>query len=156
MLERAIFLDPNFADAYAAMAYGRMWYMGDSLSREQILEKVEPLLKKALQLDNNSILAHSALAELKMWYYWDLESVEKDFQIVKELNPSNTEALDGFIQYLWAVGRNNEAYRICKANFEQDEISVDKWIIMALAYDYIGEQKKAVETMESALRLFYS
>jgi tetratricopeptide (TPR) repeat protein len=154
ILERAVFLDPGFADAYATMAFWRMWYMRDSLSREQILQKVKPLLDKALQLDNNSIVAHNALAELNMFYYWDLESVEKDFQIVRQLNPSNSEALDGFAQYLWATGRNNEAFKICKANFEQDEISMEKWVMMALAYQFIGDHEKAFQTIESALRLF--
>ncbi len=154
MLERAVSLDPGFADAYAALAYWRMWYMGDSLSREQILEKAEPLLNKALQLDNNSMMAHNAKAELKLWYYWDLEAVEKELQIVRQLNPSNTDVFYGFTQYLWVVGRSQEAYTICKDNFEENKTSPNAWIMMALAYNDLGEQEKELETIESALRLF--
>jgi TolB-like protein/Tfp pilus assembly protein PilF len=154
MLERAVSLDPGFADAYAEMAFSRMWYMGDSLSREQILEQVEPLLRKALQLNFNSIVAHNTLAEIRFWYYWDLETVEKEYQIVRQLNPSNSDALFGFKYYLWRVGKAQEAYTICKDNFEQNKTTGYSWIFMANAFSEIGEKEKTLETIETALRIF--
>jgi TolB-like protein/Tfp pilus assembly protein PilF len=154
MLEKAVSLDPGFADAYAEMAFARMWYMGDTLSREQILEKVEPLLSKALQLNFNSIVAHNTLAEMRFWYYWDLETVEKEYQIVRQLNPSNSGAIFGFKYYLWRVGKAQEAYTICKDNFEQNKTTGYSWIFMANAYTEIGEKGKALETIETALRIF--
>jgi TolB-like protein/Tfp pilus assembly protein PilF len=154
MLEKAVSLDPGFADAYAEMAFARMWYMGDTLSREQILEKVEPLLSKALQLNFNSIVAHNTLAEIRFWYYWDLETVEKEYQIVRQLNPSNSGALFGFKYYLWRVGKAQEAYTICKDNFEQNKTTGYSWIFMANAFSAIGEKEKTLETIETALRIF--
>jgi TolB-like protein len=154
LLQNAVSLDPGFADAYAEMAFVRMWYMGDTLSREQILAKVEPLLFKAMELDDNSIMAHSTLAEVKMWYYWDLESVEKELQIVRQLNPSNTGILSRFYNYLWRVGKAQEVYAICKNNFEQNKTTAYSWIFMAGAYSNIGEKEEAIKTLETALRLF--
>lgn len=154
LLQNAVSLDPGFADAYAEMAFERMWYMGDTLSREQILVKVEPLLFNAMELDNNSIMAHSTLAEVKMWYYWDLETVEKELQIVRQLNPSNTDVLSRFYIYLWRVGKAQEAYTICKDNFEQNKTTAYSWIFMAIVYSNIGKKEEALETIETALRLF--
>ena len=56
-LERAIFLDPAYSDAYAQLAY--YWlheggYRG-KISRDQVVEKAEPLVNKALELNNNSL-----------------------------------------------------------------------------------------------------
>ena len=153
MLTRAVSLDPRFADAYAEMAFERMWYFDDSLTREQILEKVEPLVYKALELDNNSILAHRTLGILRLAYYWDLKSVEKEMQIIRKLNPSNDRRF-GFVEYFWDVGKDQEAYTICKDNFEQNNTAAYDWIFMASAYSRIGEKKKASETMVTALRLF--
>ena len=62
-------------------------YEEEKFSREQVLEKTEPLLKKALQLDKNSVMAHTYLASVMLWYNWDFKSVEKEFQIVNQLNP---------------------------------------------------------------------
>jgi TolB-like protein len=153
MLTRAVSLDPGFADAYAEMAWERMWYFDDTLTREQILEKVEPLLNKALELDNNSILAHHTLADFRLHYYWDLKTVEKEMQIIRKLNPSKDPRSD-FLDYLWDVGKDQEAYTVCKDNFEENNSYAYAWIFMASAYSRIGEKKKAAETMETALRLF--
>jgi TolB-like protein len=153
MLSRAVALDPGFADAYAEMAWERMWYFDDTLTREQILEKVEPLVYKALELDNNSILAHRTLGNLRLTYYWDLKSVEKEIQIIRKLNPSNDGRIR-LVEYFWDVGKDQEAYTICKDNFEQNNTAAYDWIFMASAYSRIGEKKKASETMETALRLF--
>ena len=154
LLERAVILDPGFADAYALMAFWRMYYRDYSLSREQMLEKVEPLLNKALQLDKNSIPAHAANAEFRLWFYWDFETVEKEYQIFKQINPSNAGGYNNFVQYLWAVGRFREAYSLCEDDFNQNKSSPSAWVFMALAYYYIGEIEKSCETIETALRLF--
>jgi TolB-like protein/Tfp pilus assembly protein PilF len=153
MLTRAVSLDPGFADAYAQMAWDRMYYFDDSLTREQIVEKVEPLLNKALELDNNSILAHQALGEFRLRYYWDLKAVENEMQTIVKLNPSN-DRRSAFLGYLWDVGKYQEAYEICKDHFEQNNTTAYDWIFMASAYERIGEKQKASETMVTALRLF--
>jgi len=154
MLERAVALDPGFADAYALMAYIRMWYEDDSLSRDQMLEKIEPLINKALQLDNNSVLAHSVNGEFRLWFYWDFETVEKEYQICKQINPSNIEGYEYLIQYLFALGRYREAHILSEENFKQNKASVGNWIMMALSFDNIGENEKSCETIETALRIF--
>jgi len=154
MLEKAVVLDPDFADAYAKMALWRMFFRGDSINREQLVEKVEKLLNKALQLDKNSIKAHATLAEFRMWFYWDLKTVEKELQIFRQLSPSNTDNYDSFIQCLWNLERFNEAHKLCKDYFNRDQSSSDKWCFLALSYHYIGEPEKASETIETALRLF--
>lgn len=154
MLQKAVSLDPKFADAYAEMAFELMWHMENNLSREQILEKVEPLIKKSLNLDNNSIVAHHTLAEVKLWYYWDIKSVEQEMQIIRKLIPSNGDKRYSFLSYLWTVGRDKEAYSICKDNFEQNKTTPYDWIYMASAYTRIDENEKARETIMTALRLF--
>jgi TolB-like protein/AraC-like DNA-binding protein len=154
MLERAVSLDPGFADAYALMAYWRMWTEEDSLSREQMVEKVESLLNKALQLDKNSVMAHGANADFRLWFYWDFETVEKEYQIFRKISPSNTEGSFPFVQYLWVVGRFRDAYILCKDAFEQNKLSAEAWIFMAISYDNYGKQKVALETIETALRVF--
>ncbi len=155
-LERAIFLDPGYADAYAYMAERWVYrggYIGD-LSRQQVLDKAEPLLKEALMKDKNSILAHATLASLRLYYYWDFTSVEKEFRVFKELAPSNSQALYVFSDYLAASGNFEEAFSVTKNFFDQDKSSVLSWVYLALGYYFEGEQDKAMETNETALRLF--
>jgi Predicted integral membrane protein len=157
LLEKAIVLDPGFADAYAALAFFWLIQGNDlygKLSREQVLEKTEPLLKKALELDKNSVLAHTYLASIRLWYNWDFESVEKEFRIVNQLNPSSSDAYLEFVQYLIIIGKFDDALNVSKKSFNDYDITGDKYVTMALAYCYSGQQEKALETVETYSNIF--
>ena len=157
LLEKAIVLDPGFADAYASLAFYWIIQGNDlygKLNREQVLEKTEPLLKKALELDKNSVMAHSYLASVELWYKWDFESVEKEFQIVNQLNPSSSDAYLEFVQYLLVIGKFEEALSICKKSFIENDITGHKYVAMALAYCYSGQREKALETVDTYLNIF--
>src|SRR5664280_332223 len=157
LLEKAIELDPGFADAYATLAFFWLIQGNDlygKLSREQVIEKTEPLLKKALQLDNNSVIAHTYLASLRLWYNWNFDSVEKEFQIVNKLNPSSSEAYLEFVQYLLIIGKSEKALAMSKISFNDYDITGHKYVSMALAYCFSGQQEKALETVDSYLNIF--
>jgi TolB-like protein len=155
-LERAISLDPGYADAYAGLAI--YWAYegghGGSITREQVLEKAEPLLTKALALDKNSLLTHFAIATIRLYYYWDFESVKKEYIIVKQLGPTGDFPYSFFSDYLVASGEFEEAFNLTKKQFDLNKNSSGHWIAMALAFYYIGEDQKALETIETAQRLF--
>ncbi len=157
LLEKAIKLDPGFADAYATLAFFSLIQGNDlygKLSRGQVLEKTEPLLKKALELDKNSVMAHTYLASVMLWYNWDFESVEKEFKIVNKLNPSSSDAYLEFVQYLIIIGKFEDALDLCKKSFNDYDITGHKYVSMALAYCYSGQQEKALETVDTYLNIF--
>ncbi len=157
-LERAIFLDPGYADAYALLAY--YWLhrgaVDGNLEREQVLEKTKPLVEKSLQLDKNSIVAHTVLASLSLYYNWDFDSVQKEFQIINQLNPSNSDlqSTGFFSDYLLASGKYHEAFILTKNSFDRSNNSRDNVTQMALTYYYNNQPEKALETIETARKLF--
>jgi tetratricopeptide (TPR) repeat protein len=156
LLEKAIILDPGFAEAYARLAYcwiDRGMFDGD-LDREQVLKKAEPLIEKALQLDINSVFSHTIMATLRLWYYWDFVSVEKDYRTFMLIAPSNTDLHTWFTDYLLAAGRFEEALSITKLDFDQDKKNAYNWAYLALAYYFNENQKAAIETIRTARRLF--
>jgi tetratricopeptide (TPR) repeat protein len=124
------------------------------LNREQVLEKTEPLLKKALDLDKNSVMAHSYLASVRLWYNWDFESVEKEFRIVNQLNPSSSDAYLEFVQYLLIIGKFEDALTMSKKSFNDYDITGHKYVALALAYCYSGQREKALETVGTYLNIF--
>jgi TolB-like protein len=156
LLENALLLDPGFADAYAALAFSWLIKGNDlygKLTREQVLEKTQPLLKKALQLDKNSVLAHTYLASLNLWYKWDFDAVEKEFNIVKQLNPSNSEVFLEFAQYLIIIGKIEDALAVTKKSFDEGDITENKYVAMALAYCFNGEREKAEQTVQTYMNV---
>ncbi len=155
-LERAISLDPGYAVAFALLGdywLGRGGWDGD-LNREQVLEKAQPLIEKALQLDEKSILAHTAMAELSLYYNWDFDSVEKEFQIFIQLNPSNSDLVYFYSNYLLASGKFHKAHLFTENAFNQNTKSLGDFVEMALTYYYDNQPAKALETIETATQVF--
>jgi TolB-like protein len=154
-LERAISLDPGYADAYALLA-GYWVYSGGfagDKSRDQVLENAEPLLKKALQLDNNCLFAHYYIARLSLYYNWDFKTVEKEFQVFSQLNPSNPD-VGGFSDYLLASENYREALLLAEKAFNQNKSDGSNWVQLALSLYYNNQPDKALDTLEFARQLF--
>jgi TolB-like protein len=155
-LERAISLDTAYADAYALL--GDYWldrgaWSGD-LKRDEVLRNAQPLIEKALRLDKYSILAHTAMAELSLYYNWDFESVEKEFQIFNQLNPSNSDLIYFYSNYLLASGKFHEAHVFTENAFNQNTKSSGDFLEMALTSYYDNQPEKALETIETFAQVF--
>ena len=155
LLEKAISLDPDFADAYASLAG---WWMqkgghaGD-LGREQVLNKALPLLAKALELDGNSVAAHVFSAWISLWYNLDFAATEMEFQAVSRLIPSGTE-LNWFSEYLLASGQAMKAFDLSKKSFDADKNELYNWVMMSLTYYYNDQPEKALATIERTINLY--
>jgi tetratricopeptide (TPR) repeat protein len=102
------------------------------------------------------VLAHTYLASVCLWYKWDFDSVEREFNIVKQLNPSNSEAFLEFAQYLIITGKIEEALIMTKKSFNEGDITENKYVAMALAYCFSGDQEKALQTVQTYLNVIQS
>jgi TolB-like protein/AraC-like DNA-binding protein len=155
-LNKAIQLDPNFADAYGVLAYRYLWGLlltYDTISRQQILDKVEPLVNKAFQVDKNSIYTHITFIELQLFYYWDFKTVEAEYQYFSRMFPSNPDFYYLFTEYLIAAERFREAYYLNKDGFSENDFTESKWIFMALSAYFYGQLGEANATIDKALQV---
>jgi tetratricopeptide (TPR) repeat protein len=154
-LERAILLDPQFADAYAALAY--LWINrgghGGDLERDIVLKEATALIDKAQQIDNSSLLMHTVKATLSLYYKWDFLTVEKELRTFELLAPSNTDLISVFSDYLLATGNLKEALKLSDNAFKQNKSSFN-WVQISLAYYYNNERENAYETISTAWHLF--
>jgi len=154
-LERAIQLDPNFADAYALLSF--YWLTrgtsGGDVERDEVLRNATPLLEKSLELDPNSSMVHRASAAMKLWFLWDFKSLDKEFQILNQLAPSEF-GFNIFPDYLLATGRYKEALIYAK-KFNDQEIQTSLgWAFLSVAQYFNGENEAALKTLHTALRIF--
>lgn len=150
MLQKAISLDPDFAEAYVRLAFVYIWEGGHSgpLSREEVLENAEPLIEKALQLDRYSVGGHLALAHLKLYYYWDFKAVNKEYDLVKKLSPSNSNDLPWFTDFLLSQGKFQEAFFLQQEIFEHNRNNPHQLIQLALTASYIRDTIKTIEYLK--------
>ena len=157
LLEKAISLDPEFADAIASL--GGWWILrgshGGDLGRDEILRNAPSLLSKALEMDKNSILAHTYSAWLSLWYNFDFAATELEFQEASRLNPSSP-LLNWFPEYLMASGQFKKALDLSQKCFDTDKNDVVNWVHIALAYYHNGQKENALKIMETATNLYES
>src|SRR6202035_5796639 len=92
LFQRAIDLDPNYADAYAALggSHYEAVVSGWSQFREEELESAEALAKKALALDPATPRAYRVLADIDLFRKrYDLSLAQVDRAL--EINPSDAD-----------------------------------------------------------------
>ena len=108
--EQAIKLDPNFARAYARMAFA--YYAGGIRENTSAnAEKVKEIVNKALELDPNLSDAYVSRGFVSGVYDWDFRASEKDYLRAIELEPNNDTAHWLYALNLLNRGRVDEAMR---------------------------------------------
>jgi serine/threonine-protein kinase len=134
--ERAVELDPNFADAYATMA-SALILVGGARSPDEMAnfdQRARQGLKKALMLDPDLSEAHRALGDIKKSYDWDWIGAEAAYKHAVELNPSSAASQTSLGLFLVYMGQFDEGVERCEAAQQLDPFSLETNIWLAYAY----------------------
>jgi adenylate cyclase len=155
LLEKAITLDPEFADAYAELA----WYWlskggyGGDVESKIVAEKALPLLNKAIEINKSLADAHFNFACFYLWYKWDFQAAEREFNNFTELNPSTKERIVLIVDLMLATGRFSKALDLSEENLKNDQDNVGNWTGNALCYSFTNQAEKAIHQIETAIRM---
>jgi tetratricopeptide (TPR) repeat protein len=109
-LNQAIAKDPNYAQAYAGLAYAyillfdRAW-----ISPGEASPKVRSAAHRAIELDPTLAEPHAALAALKELAEWDWAGAEDEYRKAIGLNPNDATSHHWYALLLENLGRFNEA-----------------------------------------------
>jgi class 3 adenylate cyclase/TolB-like protein/Tfp pilus assembly protein PilF len=109
LFQHAIDLDPNYADAYAALAKVHYYAVisGWAQFREEELRQAEALALKALSLDPATTRAYNVLAQIELYRrHYDLALAQVDRAL--EINPSDAESYRNRGAFLMFAGRAAE------------------------------------------------
>ncbi len=110
MFEKAIELDPDYAKAYASLAWTHLndWQMSWRDSGTQSLGRAFELAQKAAALDPADPDAHQALGEIYLWQK-QFERAIAETERAVALNPNDAENIAGLADRLAWAGRPQEA-----------------------------------------------
>jgi TolB-like protein/class 3 adenylate cyclase/tetratricopeptide (TPR) repeat protein len=110
--ERAVELDPGFAEAWAALAATRslLGVLAFDLRSRSEFPKARKAAETALELDGRLGAAHATLGFVRLLYDWDFPGARSAFARAVQLSPNDPSALYGYVVYLTTVeGRREEA-----------------------------------------------
>jgi tetratricopeptide (TPR) repeat protein len=152
LFQRAIDLDPGYADAYAALggSYYEAVVSGWSEFSTEDLERAETLAQKALALDPTTTRAYRVLSMIDLYrkrYNLALAQIDRAF----EINPSDADnyAYRGSI-LVWA-GRAEEALPWLEGALRFDRANDLAAARLCMAYYLLRRYSEAVDACDRAL-----
>jgi serine/threonine-protein kinase len=152
--EAAIEKDPRYARAWAGIAdsYSVLGEYGN-IPRRELYPRVEAAVMKALEIDDQLAEVHTSFASLLMLGKWDWENSEKEFKLALELNPNYATACHWYAQWLWSMGRVEEAIEMVSRAAELDPVSQAIMKDKGLACYYGRQYNEALEMGRKTLEL---
>jgi len=152
--EDAVARQPDFAAAYAAMAYAQLQFLfGGPLSPRETIPKAEAAARKALQLDETLALAHRTLAAILEDFHWEWEEADKEFRRARELGANSAETQPAAIISLIRSGRFEEAMALTERARRLDPLSFNAHMNVAIAYRATGQYDRTIAAFRRALEI---
>ena len=143
--ERAIEIDPEFADAYSFLSY---WYVAAwnlmYPGFEDGLERALPLAEKAISLDPDSAIAYMRLG-WTLCFMRQFDQALSSFETARTLGPDISEVFAYYGMFLNYLGRAEEALELIETAYRLDPIAPTGWEVLA-GYSYweLGRYDEAV------------
>jgi eukaryotic-like serine/threonine-protein kinase len=124
--QRAIQLQPDYAEAYAGSSQARCLVGDFSFSaaerwREDSIARSAAM--KALELNPNLADAHMALAQVRYRLEWDWTGAEIEYRRAMALDPKVLDLSSSYMNLLFAMGRNREALDLAETVIARDPVS---------------------------------
>ena len=154
MFEKAVELDPSFAEAYAALSsvHSGMWWVGfDRTERRVAMAKAA--VDKALQLQPDLPEAHAALGIFYYWCRMDLDRALRELEIARKSMPNNEQICYGIGLVLRRQGKTEQSIASLTKAFELNPNSTEYAQQAALTYASAGNLKEALRYYDIAIRL---
>ena len=125
-LEQAVARDPNYALAYATIAYAYMDIglgVAGALPPEEAFRRARAAVARALEIDGGLAEAHAVQAHLKYACDFDWTGAEQELKRAIELNPNSGDAYDYYGLMLSALERYDEAIEMQRRAHELDPLA---------------------------------
>ncbi|MFQ5877009.1 MAG: protein kinase [Acidobacteriota bacterium] len=153
--QQAIEIDPTYALAYAGVAdcyaVGNGSYLG--LPPGEARPRSMAAARRALELDSSLAEAHTTLADSLFYYQWDWEGAEREFRRAIELDPDYATAHQWYSEFLFALGRTEEALAEARRAGELDPFSLIANATAGWGYYLVRRYDEAADRLRRVIRL---
>jgi TolB-like protein/Flp pilus assembly protein TadD len=154
MYEKAIELDPDFAQAYAGLSsvHSGMWWCGFDRTQQRV-SLAKAAAEKARQLQPDLPGTHQALG---LYYYWclmDLDRAQTELEEAQRLMPNNAISAWALGLILRRKGKLEQSIVYLTKAYEINPTSTEYASQAALTYASVGNFKEALRYYDAAIRL---
>ena len=148
-LRRATELDPDYALAWAALAYAQaVEAFTGWIERAEGFSRVRWAAERALALEPDLAEGHVSLANVRMHHDWDWGGADASSRRALELAPGNAEVVLATAWTVGSLGRLEESITLCRRAIALDPLN-------ALGHRYLGNfllYAGLLEQAEAALK----
>jgi DNA-binding winged helix-turn-helix (wHTH) protein/TolB-like protein/Flp pilus assembly protein TadD len=152
--QRAIDLDPTYAQAYAGLAEAHHSLpINSDVPPKDAFPQAKAAASKALEIDESLANVHASLSMMKCWHDWDWTGSELEAKRAIALNPNLAEAHRAYALLLSTLGRHQEAIREGARAKELDPLSPIMRTLESLFLYFDGRNDEAREKLTKTLEL---
>ena len=153
--QRAVDLDPGFAQAWGAMAQSHTYLaaMGRATHCGEAYGCAYTAAERAIELDPEIEDSHVALALVRLFNDWDLPAAETSFLRAMAINPDSVDVLHGYSLYLQADGRPEEAVAVLERATKLDPLNLPVLDYLGKAHLTCGQYDEALAQFDRVLEL---
>src|SRR5664280_1718893 len=151
--EKAIEIDPDYADAYLGIVQVWMLRVGNSWATpEESTPIAKSNLAKAFKLDSTSSEAYSVLSEIRMFVDWDFKSAEGSIEKAISLNPNNADVHETYSLLLNILGHPKEALEQQELSLKLDPMNKVIKTYYGMALIYARRYNEAIKVLQEVLK----
>lgn len=152
--EAAVARQPDFAEAYAALAANQQQFLfGGPLSPHEVVPKAEAAARKALQIDETLAQPHRTLGQILSLYYWKWDEADKEYQRASELSTRSGDSPAAAGTSLIRKARFSEALAMAERERKLDPLSFPAQVNVGTAYRAAGQYDRALLEFRRALEM---
>src|SRR5664280_2619425 len=153
--EKAITLEPGYANAYAMAAVGYA-FLGSTgqMQPNEAFELVHKYSDEAIKLDSSLAAGYVAKGSAYLLYDWKWKKAYDSLLKAIGLNPATTEAHQLLCFYYMITGRKKDAIEIMEKALQVDPLSPRVIQLLAETYLNAGRPDDALKHAESLLEIY--
>ena len=112
LLEDATTLDPEFADAWGALAMNGVWQAWFGLHPyAELLPRAREAAQRALSLSENVATAWAALGFISLYFDWEFDTARQRLERAVSLGPRDAGVRHAYADYFVVMGETEESLR---------------------------------------------
>ena len=151
--ELATMLDPNYANAWAALArsHNAMFQTG-LISLQEYVAVARPAIARAIEINSHLAEAHSDLGSL-LWQTGEIEAAEESFRTALKMSPDSSRNLYAYGSYLRFTGRPRDALPVLEKALIGDPLSTRIRFEIGKAEMYSGHPERLLMQARKILEI---